>query len=219
MDRDILAAVDLFRELSASARETMATILKCRTFRRGDVLFNEGESGEGIWILNRGAVRLVKSDSEGRERLLKIVRPGEVFAEIVLFDGGDYPATAIAADAGCATVIYNRDAQELMRQHPELSWHFLRAFSRRLRDAYERMHIITGSDVVSKLAGLLLQLSREQGKLKISISQQDLADMLGTARETISRSLAVLADQDLVTVRRNRIEILDAQHLEAWGRS
>jgi CRP/FNR family transcriptional regulator len=215
MDRDILAAVALFRELSASARETMATILKCRTFQRGDMLFHEGDPGEGIWILNRGAVRLIKSDSEGRERLLKIVRPGEVFAEIVLFDGGDYPATAIAADSGCATVIYNRDAEELMRQNPELAWHFLRAFSRRLRDAYERMHIISGSDVVSKLAGLLLQLSREQGKLVISISQQDLADMLGTARETISRSLSALSDQGLVTVRRNRIEILDAEALES----
>lgn len=217
MDRDILAAVALFRELSASARETMATILKCRTFRRGDVLFNEGEPGEGIWILNRGAVRLIKSDSEGRERLLKIVRPGEVFAEIVLFDGGDYPATAIAADPGCATVIYNRDAEELMRQHPELAWHFLRAFSRRLRDAYDRMRIISGGDVASKLSGLLLQLSREQGKLVISISQQDLADMLGTARETVSRSLSVLAEQGLIIVRRNRIEILDAQELEEWG--
>ncbi|HSL94173.1 MAG TPA: Crp/Fnr family transcriptional regulator [Bacillota bacterium] len=219
MDRDILATVDLFRELPDSARETMATILKCRTFRRGDVLFNEGEPGEGIWILSRGAVRLIKSDSEGRERLLKIVRPGEVFAEVVLFDGGDYPATAIAADAGCATVIYNRDAEELMRQHPGLAWHFLRALSRRLRDAYDRMHIISASDVVTKLAGLLLQLSREQGKLVISISQQDLADMLGTARETISRSLGVLADQRLVTVRRNRIEILDAEELQVWGRS
>ena len=215
MDRDILAAVDLFRELSASAREAMATILKCRTFQRGDVLFNEGEPGEGIWILNRGSVRLIKSDSEGRERLLKIVRPGDVFAEIVLFDGGDYPATAIAAATGCATVIYNRDAEELMRQNPELAWHFLRAFSRRLRDAYERMHIISGGDVVSNLAGLLLQLSREQGTLVISISQQDVADMLGTARETISRSLGVLADQGLVTVRRNRIEILDAEALES----
>lgn len=215
MDRDILAAVALFRELPAPARETMSTILKCRTFGRGDVLFSEGEPGEGIWILNHGAVRLIKSDSEGREHLLKIVRPGEVFAEIVLFDAGHYPATAIAADPGCATVIYNRDAEELMRQHPELAWHFLRAFSRRLRDAYDRLRIISGGDVATKLSGLLLQLSREQGKLVINISQQDLADMLGTARETVSRSLSVLAEQGLIAVRRNRIEILDAKELES----
>ena len=216
MESDILANVALFRELSASARDTMATILKCRTFSRGDLLFSEGEPGEGIWILNRGSVRLVKSDSEGRERLLKIVRPGEVFAEIVLFDGGDYPATALAAETGCATVIYNRDAQQLMKENPELAWHFLRAFSRRLRDAYDRMHIIIGSDVPSKLSKLLLQLSREQGKLVINISQQDLADMLGTARETISRALSVLSADGLVSIRRNRIEILDASELEKW---
>lgn len=213
MNMKVIQQMALFQGLPASALERIVSIMKSRSFSTKEILFSEGDLGQGVWILIEGSVRLIRADADGREQLLKVVRPHEVFSEVVLFDGGPYPATAIAAENGTASVLYNRDAEQLLQQHPTLAWHFLKVLSRRLRTAQERIRILSSTDVMQKLAATLLHLAEEQGSQNLSISQQDLANMLGVARETISRSLGALATEGVVNLRRNRVEIRDQNFL------
>ena len=209
MNMQVIQGMALFQGLPASALETIVSAMKPRKLSAKEILFSEGDPGQGLWVLIEGSVRLIRADPDGREQLLKIVRPHEVFSEVVLFDGGPYPATAIAAENGAASVLYNHDAEQLLQQHPTLAWHFLKVLSRRLRTAQERIRIMSATDVMQKLAATLLHLAEEQGTLNLTISQQDLANMLGVARETISRSLGTLSAEGIVSLKRYKVEIRD----------
>ena len=214
MDIHIMKSIPLFKGLPLTTLEDIRSILKERSFARGETLFTEGELGQGLWILRTGAIKLVKVDLEGREQLLKTVRPPEVFSEVVLFDGGPYPVTAQATERSTVSVLYNQDAEALLQEHPSLSWHFLQVLSRRLRVAQERIRILGVTDVTQKLAAILIHLSDEQKSLTLVTSHQDLANMIGTARETVSRALRGLSEVGILSLRRNKVILADKRILQ-----
>ena len=215
MDTATLRKLALFAELSELDLKTIASITKIRSFHKSEVLFSEGARGLGVWLVVDGSVKLIKMDALGREQLLKVVQRNEFFSEVVLFDGGAYPATAVAVSEGTAAVIYNSDAKALIRQHPELAWHFLHVLSARLRTAQDRIRILCATDVTSKLAAILLHLAREQKSATLILSRQDLANMAGVARETVSRILTGFAEQGYVELARSKITILNEKHLSS----
>jgi CRP/FNR family transcriptional regulator len=214
MDIERLRDAGPFKDLPQTVLTNIVAVMRNREFLRGEILFSEGEPGQGIWIVHKGTVKLVKTDALGREQLLKIVSPYEVFAEVVFFDDGPYPATAVAADNGRAMVLYNRDAEALISEHPSVAWHLLRVLSRRLRLAQERIRILSAADVTQKLAATLLHLSEQQNSPSLSLSHQDLANMLGTTRETVSRVLGSMASDGSVALGRNRVLIKSRQNLD-----
>jgi len=191
----------------------VAAIIKTRRVEKGDILFIEGEPGLGVWLVHSGTIKLVKTDSSGREQLLKTVAPHEFFAEVVLFDGGSYPATAVAASEGEVGILYNADACQLVHTHPSLAWHFLKVLSARLRRAQGRIQILCQGDAAVKIAATLLYLAQENGADSIAIGQQDLADMAGVARETVTRVLATFAREGLIVAERKKITLKDRERL------
>ena len=214
MDIHIMKSLPLFAGLPLSALEQISSILKERSFLRAETLFSEGEPGQGLWLLRTGTVKLIKIDNEGREQLLKIVRPPEVFSEVVLFDGGPYPATAVATENVTVSILHNRDAEILLQEHPSLALHFLRVLSRRLRTAQERIRILSTTDVAQKLSAILVHLSDEQDTLTLTVSHQDLASMIGTARETVSRALRDLSEAGLLSLGRNKVILNNKDFLQ-----
>lgn len=213
MDIATLRKLSLFKELSDTDLKRIASTLKMRSFCKGDTLFNEGDIGLGVWLVVSGTVKLVKMDALGREQLLKVVQPNEFFSEVVLFDGGAYPATALAAADGMAAVLYNTDAKILIKEHSELAWHFLHVLSARLRTAQDRIRILCSVDVTSKLAATLLHIAREQGSDVVALGRQDIANMAGVARETVSRILSSFADEGYIRLGRNKISIINKKLL------
>ena len=213
MEAALLRKFPLFSTLAAEDLQAVAAIVRMRHVVRGEVLFAEGEPGLALWIVCSGAVKLVKTDAAGREQLLKTVEPQEFFAEVVLFDGGNYPATAVAASEGEVGILYNADACQLLHAHPKLAWHFLRVLSARLRRAQGRIQILCQGDAAVKIAATLLYLAHEKGTDDIAVGQQDLADMAGIARETVSRVLAKLSSEGLIVAGRKKITLLDLERL------
>jgi len=213
VDIAILRKLSLFQELNDADLTKVAAILKLRSFQRGEVLFREGEKGLGVWLVVEGNVKLIKMDALGREQLLKVVQRNEFFSEVVLFDSGDYPATALALTDGMATVLYNTDAKVLLQTYPELAWHFLRVLSARLRTSQDRIRILCATDVTSKLAAILLHVARDQKSDVLSLGRQDIANMAGVARETVSRILSGFADEGYIQLGRNRIALRDKKNL------
>lgn len=215
VEQSLLKKLQLFSDLPAVHLGSLASLLKVHHYRKHEILFSEGEAGLGVWLLLRGAVKLVKTDSQGGEQLLKVVAPEQFFAEVVLFDGGSYPATAIAQADCTLAVLYNADARALLSSHPELAWRFLHTMSDRLRAAQERIRILAGSDATVRLAAILLQMAKEQGQSQLSLSKQDLANMAGMARETVSRILSVFRDEGYILTGRNKLVIVDKRRLTA----
>lgn len=213
MDIVTLRKLSLFKDLNEVDIKRIANILKTRAFLKGDVLFSEGSAGLGVWLVVQGSVKLIKMDASGREQLLKVVKENEFFSEVVLFDGGNYPATAIAASEGIAVVLYNGDAKALIHAYPELAWHFLHILSTRLRTAQDRIRILCATDVTSKLAAILLHVAREQKSTVLALGRQDVANMAGVARETVSRILTSFAEQGYIELGRNKISLINQKHL------
>lgn len=213
----LLRKLPLFSELPLEDLQFVSSIVRTRCVNEGELLFAEAEPGLGVWFVLEGAVRLVKTDPLGREQLLKVVMPQEFFAEVVLFDGGSYPATAIAAMEGSVAIIYNADALLLVQSHPTLAWHFLRVLSARLRLAQERNRILSAGAASAKVAATLLLLSQEQGQDSIPLGQQDIADMAGLARETVSRVLVSFAKKGLISLRRKNITLVEKKQLAFYA--
>lgn len=213
IDTSLLRRLPLFKDLTASDLDRIASFLKPRRLNRNEALFYEGDPGLGIWLLLNGSIKLTKTDSTGREQLLKVVLPHEFFAEVVLFDGGTYPATAVASTDGLAYVLYNDDARALIYAHPELAWHFLHVLSQRLRTAQDRIRILCASDVTARLAAILLHLAQEQQTVHLQLGRQDLANMAGVARETVSRILSSFAEAGHIKLGRNMIGIIHKDKL------
>ncbi|MBT9177058.1 MAG: Cyclic AMP receptor protein [Firmicutes bacterium] len=215
IDQALLKKLPLFNDLPAPDLARLASLLKVHYYQRHEILFSEGEAGLGVWLALRGTVKLVKTDSQGGEQLLKVVAPEQFFAEVVLFDGGSYPATAIAQSDCTLAVLYNADARALLSAHPELAWRFLHTMSERLRTAQERIRILAGSDATIRLASILLHIAKEQGQDQMALSKQDLANMAGITRETVSRILAVFKDEGCIITGRNKIAITNKSQLAA----
>ncbi|MBT9158521.1 MAG: Transcriptional activatory protein AadR [Firmicutes bacterium] len=114
-------------------------------------------------------------------------------------------------------IIYNADALLLVQSHPRLAWHFLRVLSARLRLAQERNRILSAGAASAKVAATLLLLSQEQGQDSIPLGQQDLANMAGLARETVSRVLVSFAKEGLITLRRKNITLVEKKQLALYA--
>jgi len=213
IEGNALRKLPLFRELSVDNLRYIGAAMRTRRIAEGELLFAEGERGLGLWFVLEGEVKLVKADSFGREQLLKVVMPQEFFAEVVLFDGGLYPATATAAKDGVVAILYNTDALQLVQDHPLIAWHFLKVLGARLRQAQERVRILSTAHASVRVASILLFLAKERGQDTIELTQQDMADMIGVARETVSRVLSAFAQEGLIALGRKRITILSKERL------
>ncbi|MGC7879933.1 Crp/Fnr family transcriptional regulator, partial [Desulforudis sp. 1190] len=146
-----LKRISLFAALPPEALKSVASIVRERRYAKGRLIFVEGEPGDGVFLLQEGRIKLTRQTPDGREHILHYVNPGEVFAEIVLFDGGTYPATAEVVEDARVGVILNPDFDDLIVKHPELALAMLRIMSRRLRTAQEKVMSLALHDVTRRL--------------------------------------------------------------------
>lgn len=193
----LLRNLSFFRELSDNEVEAIAQIITLKKTRRGEILFFEGDTGEAIYILCEGLIKLYKVNEEGKEQILHYVHEGAIFAEVVLFDGGPYPATAEAVEESLVGVLFNRDMERLVLSHGQLALKMLKIMSRRLRAAQLAIRDLGLQGADQRLARLLLRLAERHGedtsrgvKLSTWITRQEIASIIGTTRETVARMLS-----------------------------
>jgi CRP/FNR family transcriptional regulator, dissimilatory nitrate respiration regulator len=207
----------LLKELTAGRRKAFAAIGQTRRYVRGETLFAEGERAAGFHIVVRGKVRIFKSSPEGKEQTLHIWGPGEPVGEVAALRGDVFPAQAEALDE-CQTLFIPRAGLlELVREDPEFALRLLSLLALRLQKFAVLVENLTLKEVPARLAGYLLLLDEEQGgqaSVTLDLTKAQVANLLGTIPETLSRILARMAREGLITPDGTRgIRILDAAGL------
>ncbi len=208
----ILKEIPFFKQLADEDLHSLGALLHLERFTRGDILFLEGEPGKSLYILIDGLIKLSKLNEEGKEQILHYVHPGSIFAEVVLFDGGPYPATAEAAEDSRVGLLHNRDMEKLILTRNELALSMLKIMSRRLRAAQLTIRDLALHDADRRLERLLFKLSERHGKrtsrgikLDTWISRQEMASIIGTTRETVARMLSRFQKEGRLTIDKGTI--------------
>lgn len=216
-----LQRVPLFLGLPEEQLLDISNLLLERSYQKGRFIFMEGEPGEAIYLLKSGLIKLTKRLEDGREHILHFVNPGDVFAEVVLFDGGSYPATAEVQEDCVVGVLRNQDIERLLSQHPSMAISMLRIMSHRLRTAQEKVMNLALHDTARRLAFALLKMAEEHGIKKpngtlinLNLTNQELANLTGSSRETINRMLNSFKRARAIDVDRQQIMVLNKLKLE-----
>ncbi|MGI9859953.1 Crp/Fnr family transcriptional regulator [Moorella naiadis] len=220
---EFLRQVPVFAGLNPEELQHIASLALRRHYRKNMYLFMEGEPGDAIYFVTRGAIKLFQVLEDGREKILHFVREGEIFAEVLLFEGGPYPATAQTLEDTEVGIIRNADMEALLSRHGEMAVKIIKVMSRRLRQAQNHIRDLALKGAYGRLASSLLQLAQQYGKpredgvtIDLNLSQQELASLIGTSRETVARILSDFKRLGTVEVERQRITILEPEKLREW---
>jgi CRP/FNR family transcriptional regulator, dissimilatory nitrate respiration regulator len=211
-----LTGISLFTGLARAQYEALARISVRRTFRKGERIFSEGDEGTGFYVVCGGRVKIFKVSAEGKEQILHLCGPGESFGEVSVFTGQGFPADAVAVLQTILLFFPGAAFSSLIRQDPALALNMMAQLSQRLRQFAGLIDDLSLKEVPGRLAKYLLYLSGRdvKGTVELDVSKGQLAALLGTIPETISRILAKLNRQGLIRSRGAQIRILDLQGLE-----
>ncbi|MBW1998882.1 MAG: Crp/Fnr family transcriptional regulator [Deltaproteobacteria bacterium] len=211
-----IASTPLFHGLPRDQIEDLTGIVVDSTFHKGQVIFSEGDEGNGFYVVISGRVKIFKLSPDGKEQILHIFERGEPFGEVAVFAGEKFPANAEAMEES-RIFFFPRDSfSELIARNPSIALNMLAILSRRLRRFANLIDDLSLKEVPGRLAAYLLFLSHEKGSdtLDLNITKSQLASLLGTIPETLSRILGKMAQQGLIKTDGRRIEILDPTGLE-----
>ena len=221
----LLRNIPIFRHLDESALVQLYRPMQVRHWHGGSIVMGQHEPGDGLFVLVAGRARVVLFGDNGREMTLSSLRPGDFFGEMSVFDGRPRSANVVAERDSTFLVLEDADLLAHIRQHPETAIRLLREMASRLRSANELINNLALHDVASRLTRTLVHLGHTQGERRedgILIprrpTQQDLASMVGTCRETVSRALSAMARRGLV-VARGRTLLLRQELLDATPRA
>ncbi|OPY91001.1 MAG: cAMP receptor protein [Syntrophus sp. PtaU1.Bin208] len=212
----ILRSIPLFHGLSEAQLDQIRDIARDRLFDKGKEIFAEGEEGEGFYVVASGQVKIYKLSLEGKEQILHIYGPGNSFGEVAVFSGKRFPAHASTLLKSHLLFFPRTAFVSLISGNPSLCLNLLADLSLRLRQFTVQIENLTLKEVPGRLASYLLYLSDEEGQgdhLSLSISKGQLASLLGTIPETLSRILSRMSSADLIEVKGKEITIRDLDGL------
>lgn len=217
----VLRKTPLFASLTEAEMRALCARISKRNFDQGESLFNEGDPCSGLFVVASGKVRIFKLSPNGREQLLAIEVPGSSFAELPVFDGGNYPASASAAEKAEVLFISRKDFQNYCREHPEVALKVIAVVGSRLRRLVGIIEDLSFTTVRQRLISLLLRLAQGSGtstkqgvRVELKNTHQDLAAELGTVRELVSRNLSRLQAEGFLEVDGRTITVKDLAGLK-----
>jgi CRP/FNR family transcriptional regulator len=212
-----IARIPLFEGLPREHHQDLSAIVSEKTFSRGQIIFSEGDDAQGFYVVNTGRVKIFKLSMEGREQILHIIEPREPFGEVPVFTGQRFPANAEAMEKSLVFLFPRAAFVDLIKRNPSLSLNMLAILSKRLHQFTALIDDLSLKEVPGRLAAYLLYLSDQKQKtedLMLDITKTQLAALLGTIPETLSRILGKLGRQGLIDIEGSRIRILDRETLE-----
>jgi len=212
-----IVAIPLFDGLSREQYDELATIVVAHSYRGGQIIFSEGDEGSGFYVVISGRVKVFKLSPEGKEQILHVFGPGEPFGEASVFAGQRFPAHAEALEESRIFFFPRAAFIELIKQDPSLALNMLAILSRRLRKFTLLVEDLSLKEVPGRLAAYLLYMSKqrdESNDLELDVAKGQLASLLGTIPETLSRILTKMVRHGLIQSDGPRIRILDRQGLE-----
>ncbi|HEY9607473.1 MAG TPA: Crp/Fnr family transcriptional regulator [Allocoleopsis sp.] len=214
--REFLADIQLWRGLPAEQLDALAKIAIAKTYRKGEVIFEEGDEGRGFFVVKSGRVKVYKLSTDGKEQILHFFGDREHFAEVPAFDGQCFPASAAAIEKSELLFFPRTDFLVLLEQHPTLAIDMLAIFARHLRRMAQIVENLSFKEVPGRLAVYLLYLSNRNGKgedVELDMTKTQLAAFLGTIPETLSRVFAKMSQDGLIAIEGSRIKLLNRERL------
>lgn len=212
-----IAAAPLFRGLSEKQLGELQRLFPGRHYGQGQIIFAEGEKAEGFYVLLSGKLKIYKLSPEGKEQILHIIEPGEPFAEVALFSETTFPAYAEAIRESEVMFFPRKGFEKLIRDDPAIVMNMFAILSQRLKYFTRLIEDLSLKEVPQRFAAYLIFLAdRERSDdVSLGISKGQLASLLGTIPETLSRIMGKMAGQGIIEMQGRRIRIKDRQLLEA----
>ena len=212
----ILRKVALFNGLSEQEFADLETRVVSRNYEAGKMIFGEGDACAGLFIIERGHVRIFKSSPSGREQVLAIDGPGSSIAELPVFDGGAYPASGVAVSHVTLFFLSKQDFRAMCVKYPEVGLKVLAVVGGRLRKLVGIIEELSFTTVRHRLVALLLRLARTEGvkqpkgvSITLPAHNQELAAQIGTVRELVSRNMSRLQQEGLIAIDGRSVLLLD----------
>ena len=187
-----------------------------RSIRKGEMLFLEGDSASGFFLLLTGQVRIFKSSPDGREYTIHIINPGHIFAEVAAFENSPYPANGAALEDSEIAFFPRDEFFDLIRKSPQISLKIISSLSAFLRDYNRQVENLSLKEVPARIASYLIAEAGKSNsnRVRLRSSKTEWARTLGTISETLSRSLRKMSDEDMIEVDGRDIKILDFDRLQ-----
>jgi CRP/FNR family transcriptional regulator len=206
----------LFTTLTEPELAALAARAASRSYGPGQLLFSEGEACKGFFVVASGCIRIFKTSASGREQVLAIEGPGNSVAELPVFDGGNYPASAAALEPSDVVFISINEFRSLCLEHPAVALKVLQVVGKRLRRLVAIIEELSFTTVRQRLISWILRQVEAQGPaFPLAVNQQELAAQIGTVRELVSRNLSRLQAQGMIRVDARELSVIDMQGLRA----
>ena len=225
VDHDVVRKAPLFGGLDEQAAETLIGSMNAQRLERGDVLFHEGDQGDRLYVIGEGKIKLGRTSSDGRENLLAILGPGEMFGELSLFDPGPRTATATAVAETQLLSMGNEQLKEFLHQRPGVAATLLAALARRLRRTNDVLADLVFTDVPGRVAKALLDLAARFGRpvedgilVAHDLTQEELAQLVGASRETVNKALADFASRGWLRLEARAVLLIEIDRLRRRAR-
>ena len=214
---DILRAVPLFADLQDEEIERISLNARNRTYPKGSVIVFEDDPGDALYVVVSGKVKVVLTGDDGREVILATLTDNDFFGEMSLIDDEPRSAHVIAMDDADLLVLRREDFQKRLHETPRIAIGLLGALCKRLRLADKKIGGLALLDVSGRVARLLVEMADENDGVTVrrAITHHTIAQMIGSSRETVSRSISNMVDQGLIGVTRTAITIKNRPALEA----
>ena len=222
---DVLSRAPLFEALDEESAKALRALITNVDLVRSQRLFDEGDAGDRLYVVLHGKIKLTRAAPDGRENLLSVLGPGEMFGELSLFDPRPRTSSAVAVtDTGLAALAHD-ELRDWLTGRPDVSLHLLRALAQRLRRTNDVMADLVFTDVPGRVAKQLLQLAQrfgtqEDGAMRVThdLTQEELAQLVGASRETVNKALADFASRGWLRLDGKSVIILDPERLARRAR-
>ena len=214
---NIISQIPLFNGLPDDQVSAIRQIAVEKQYNKGQTIFSEGDETKGLFVVVDGRVKIYKVSSEGKEHILHIFEAGQSFGEVTVFTGQQFPANAQTLSKSRLLILPRKAFVGLVTDNPSLALNLLAIMSKKLRQFATQIENLSLKEIPARLASYLIYLSEEQGSAEavtLNVSKGQLASLLGTIPETLSRIFAKLSGQNLICVEGPVIRLLDFQGIE-----
>ena len=217
MDKlSLLQSVPIFSDLSPSDLNKIAERMIQRTYTKGQMILLEDDLGQTFFVIGGGSVKITRLSDDGREVILAMLGESDFFGEMSLLDGAGRSANVVALDSSEVLTLSRNDFLEILQEYPKISISLLEELTQRIRKSDQQIESLSLSDVEQRIGITLIRLAEELGTIKkgsVTIKnlpfQQDIANMAGTSRETVSRTFKLLEEKGLVSRQGRQLIIYD----------
>lgn len=220
----VLDQIPFFSGLSPEHKELLAPVVVTARYRKGQILFVEGEPGRTLHFIKRGRVKVYRLATDGREHILHLLGDGEPVALVPFLDGGPYPANAEVLEPSEIAQIAFDDFVRIAKAHPDILRRLLRLLAQRMRATQAEITALSLQNVTARLARRILELCQRHGRavpdgieVDLSLSRQELGSWIGTSRETTTRLLQQFQREGVLRVDGSRLVVLKPFILQSWS--